>query len=180
MKKLLIGLIFLLFHLLPMQVFAQKVNHLTTGSLIDALTQDSTFVISTNNNFRQIRVFRSDTDRDTIYTRWIYVDGLNADFTLEFGFDNIIGRDSVTLNFEAFRGLGIPDTTGISVHALETFTEVNDTTKTYHLSDSTFVSKRLFSKYRFSLFELSAQQNDYLIYVNHYSPLGKQPIVRNE
>ncbi len=176
MKKLILVVLFLL----PMQVFAQKVNHLNTGSLINASSNDSTFVTSTNNNFRQIRVFRSDTDRDTIYTKWVYLDGLNADFTLEFGFDNIISRDSLTLNFEAFRGLGIPDTTGISVHALETFNNVNDTTKTYHLSDSTFVSKRLFSKFRFSIFELKTQQNDYLIYVNHYSPTGKPTITRDE
>lgn len=176
MNKLLIWLVFLL----PMQLFAQKVNHLSTGSLINASNNDSTFVISTTNGFTNIRVFRSDVGRDTINTKWVYIDGLNADFTFEFGYINISGTDTLQLYFEAFRGNGTPDSSGISRHSLEIFSQVNDTTKTYHFPDSTFVSKRLFSKYRLSIYERGNQQNDYIVNVNHFSPQGKQPIVRDE
>lgn len=166
-------LISLFLLILPMQIFAQKVHNLTTSALIDAADNDSTFVISTSTGFTNVRVFRSDVGRDTVNTGWVLIDGINADLTLEFGFINISGTDNVTLNFEAFRGQGTPDSSGISRHAIQTFTGVNDTTLTYHLTDSTWVSKRLFSKYRISLYENGNQQNDYIININQYSPNNK-------
>jgi len=157
------------------QGFSQRVNNMSTGSLIDANDNDSLFVTLTTNNFNGVYAFTSGTTADTVTTGWVIVDGANADITLEFGMVNASGTDNVKLNFEAFRGYGTPDSSGISRHLLQTFTNVNDTTLTYHLSDSTFISKRLFSKYRFTMEESGNQRNVYIVNVNQYSPEGLPP-----
>lgn len=181
MKKLIF--LFILFFAIPLH--AQKAFWISTHSLIKpsnqsgAGTQDSVFVSSTTNNFNGVRVFRSTVNQDTINSKWVYVDGINADMTFEFGMINIAKRDSVTINFEAFRGIGTPDSSGISRHSIiSALSSVNDTTLTYHLSDSSWISNRVFSKFRFSIYELSAQQNDYILNLNVFSPSGNQPTIR--
>lgn len=182
MKRILLLLIFLA---LPMQSFAQKALSLTTGSLIrDSDTgNDSTFVVLTTPEagWAGVRVFRSATERDTILTKWVFMEGLNADMTVELSYisrgGSAANRDSVSFYFEAFRGIGTPDSSGISKHLIETFSKVTDTTKVFHLSDSTWVSKRLFSRYRIGIYELSSQFNDYVVNINQYSPSGKSAII---
>jgi len=184
MKKLLLILL-----ILPMQLFAQRVNLITIGSLIDTTVaganHDSSLVTlatTRTDGFSGVRVFRSATEQDTIKLRWISTENMNADMTVEFTYLNAqsgagVNRDSLNLYFLAFRGAGTPDSSGYSIHLLETFSKVIDTTKVFHLTDSTFVSKRLFSRYAFEIRELKVQSNDYLLSINQYSPSNKRPII---
>jgi len=184
MKKLLLILL-----ILPIQLFGQRVNIITIGGLIDTTVaganHDSSMVrlaTTRTDGFSGLRVFRSATEQDTIKLRWISMEGMNADMTVEFTYLNAqsgagVNRDSLQLYFLAFRGAGTPDSSGYSIHLLETFSKVIDTTKVYHLSDSTFVSKRLFSRYALEIRELKVQSNDYLLSINQYSPSNKKQII---
>lgn len=184
MKKILLILL-----ILPMQVFAQRVNLINIGALIDTAAakanHDSSMVrlaTTRTDGFSGVRVFRSATAQDTIKLRWISMEFMNADMTVEFTYLNSqsgagVNRDSLNLYFLAFRGAGTPDSSGYTIHLLETFSKVVDTTKVFHLSDSTFVSKRLFSKYAFEIRELKVQSNDYMLSINQFSPSGKRPII---
>jgi len=181
MKKL----IFIIILCLPMGLFAQRVNNVSTGAaLIDTSSSnpnnDSAFVtIATGGGspFRGVKAFRSSTLRDTVTTNWIKMEGGNGDISFEFAYENLINRDSLNVVFQAFRGYGITDSLGITEHSLETFSKVNDTTKAFFLADSAFVFKRLFTRYRFRIFELSAQSNDYIISINQYSPNNERMII---
>lgn len=180
-----------LLFMLPVQIFAQRVNTITIGALIDTTVaganHDSSLVTLGQNRgdtFAGVRVFRSATEQDTIALKWISMEGMNADMTVEFSYISTGGsasnRDSLNLYFLAFHGVGTPDSSGFSRHLLETFSKVTDTTKVFHLSDSTFVSKRLFSRYTFEIRELQSQFNDYMLNINQFSPSNKRPLIFKE
>jgi len=182
-------ILLLILLVLPIQVLAQRVNTITIGALIDTTVaganHDSSLVTlgsSRTDGFSGVRIFRSATEQDTIKLRWISMEGMNADMTVEFSYLNAqsgagVNRDSLNLYFLAFHGAGTPDSSGYSIHLLETFSKVIDTTKVYHLSDSTFVSKRLFSRYAIEIRELKVQSNDYMLSINQYSPSNKKQII---
>ncbi len=176
MKKFLVVL--MVFCCLP--AFAQQVNYMNTGALINASTQDSTFVTvgAVGSNLRWFRSKAATSD--TIYTKWIHIENVNADFSIEYRTRSIAGTDTVTLYMEIFRGYGTPDSTGITRHTLASQTST-DTTMTFYPPDSTWVSKRLFSRYRLAIFEetVAAMQNDYILNVNQYSPTGRSAVVEN-
>lgn len=163
MKRLLFSL---LFFLLSTQVFAQKVINYGIGTLVKA-SQDSSMVTLSSGE----RAFRSKSvEQDTILGRWVKMDELNGDMTVEFRKANISGTDTVQLNLELFRGAGTPDSSGISRHQLVIST--SDTTMTFHIADSTWVKDRLFRMWRFQIVERDTCQNDYIVNVNQYSPSG--------
>lgn len=167
MKKFL--WLFLLFLCQPL--YSQRVNLITIAALIDTSTNDSSLVNNTAIGTR-LRVFRSSTSRDTLTTKWVLVDGINGELTLEFRKIAVLGTDTVEVVFQAFRGYGTPDSTGITDHSI--VISAANLTANYKLSDSTWVKDRLYSKYRFKIFERAVQQNDYILNINQYSPSGKR------
>jgi hypothetical protein len=149
-----------------MQAFAQKVVNYGISALVKA-SQDSSMVTLGSGE----RAFRSKAvEQDTILGRWVKMDGLNADMTVEFRKANQSGTDTVQFNIELFRGAGTPDSSGLSRHQLVIST--SDTTMNFHISDSTWVKDRLFRMWRFQIVERDTCQNDYIVNVNQFSPLG--------
>lgn len=155
-------------------LYSQQTNNISTTALINPSDNDSTFVTSTTTGLTGVRVFRSDVGTDTIKTKWVKMVGMNADMSLEIRKVNVSGNDSVDYYVECFRGLGTPDSSGISRHHL--VLSETDTTMTFYLPDSTtWWGERLFSMYRVTIYERDAQQNDYILNINQYSPTNKSP-----
>lgn len=149
--------------------YGQKVVNFNTSALLAnrKTAQDSAMVTLSGGE----RAWRSSTSQDTITTAWILIEHLNGDFGLEFEKINVSGTDTVQVNLLLFRGHGSPDSSGFSRHQL-VVSNANLTTN-YWLADSTFVSKRGFTKYALEIRERATQQNDYIINFNHYSPDGR-------
>lgn len=156
-------------------LYSQQTHTINTGALVNTSDNDSTFVASTTSGLTGVPVWRSTTTKDTIFTRWVLMEGLNADMSLEIRKVNVSGNDSVDYYVQCFRGIGTPDSTGYTSHHL--VLSETDTTMSFYLPDSTtWWGERLFSRYRIAIYERDDQQNDYILNINQYSPTNKSVI----
>ena len=159
----------LFFLLIATPCFSQKVINWSTNAFFARKVTAQDSAIGTLGSGE--KAWRSSIAQDTLTTNWIRMQNLNADMTFEFEKINVSGTDTAQVNILLLRGGGSPDSSGFSRHQLVITN--TDTTMQFHLSDSTFISKRLFTMYAFEIRERAAQGNDYILNVNQFSPNGK-------